>query len=1058
MEETLLGIDLPDEEATVRYELLTDRLQTVDPVRQREVRYQEVRVVGEGGMAEVRHVRDMALDRDVAKKVLRAEPEVAVQQFWHEARVTALLEHPSIMPVYDAGVDADGQPFFTMKLVDGVDLQRLVREDPPPLRRRVELFVRACEAIEYAHAKGWVHRDLKPQNLLVGAFGEILVADWGLAWSPEGEEEPVWGGTPSYMPPEQCRHEDQGVHCDVFALGGTLWFLCTGKRPSTGTRTGNQRLLQLHRGVCFVPPKRVIPDELHAIVARALQPDPSNRYPSVAALRADLEAWLHHEPVSAYRYPLRARVLRWLERRRSGLVLTGLALLLVAATFTVAGGVAALGMWRSARAAWAAEEVAEDAAERAEQAEADTRGALVRSLVANASARAAASGWDEAAAAVREADAAGGGPLVDFAAVHVFGRAVHPLHRLRMDAPVEGAELIGDALFVLTSDGWRRFVLPSAQPVGQGTLPGRPLLSLGSGRVLAAVPGSLIVVDLQGLELARSAGPADPQEITGAWPLGATLVVQGFSLDGARTWGLDRSTFVPVPLSLDGFVNDVWGDWVAVSEGTVLGRAEEGRLVHPGRSRSIPLDDQRVGSHGGVLVTSTDGGLCGRSLEGPEEPLWCVPSRGLWSSVDGPDGTFFALSEGGDLSWRSLQDGSLLASFAGAPRRAGVLVANEHWVVAGGEEELAVWPLPGGAYQRVDLGVVHRLRAHPGGRLVAVAADDAVWVVDATSGRRLVRVDLVAHDLAWDDVGTGLWATEAGRLLHVDLVGGSVRDAGPGEVVVSRPGGVVVQDGERVRWVDDDGTVAAEQSLPRMAYWDGVRDEDGSVVLAAHYRTEPLLGVRLREGEPPEPIEGASIRHRGFGVEVLDDGREAFAQQDGSVVLVDPTGARETLRWQDEPLLDVAAIPGGFAAVDAAGRLHLVAGDTYTMPFSGGLEAVVVQGQRVLVGGSNGLWSLPLQARPPERVAQRLLRAHAYGLAASYPHAEWTEEERVTIALGVGRGVRDALGERDDPVARLLLAWEGAATGGGPVRHEGPGGLQGRSAGHTPPDAPRSHP
>ncbi len=279
MEETLLGIDLPDEEATVRYELLTDRLQTVDPVRQREVRYQEVRVVGEGGMAEVRHVRDMALDRDVAKKVLRAEPEVAVQQFWHEARVTALLEHPSIMPVYDAGVDADGQPFFTMKLVDGVDLQRLVREDPPPLRRRVELFVRACEAIEYAHAKGWVHRDLKPQNLRVGAFGEILVADWGLAWSPEGEEEPVWGGTPSYMPPEQCRHEDQGVHCDVFALGGTLWFLCTGKRPSTGTRTGNQRLLQLHRGVCFVPPKRVIPDELHAIVARALQPDPSNRYP-----------------------------------------------------------------------------------------------------------------------------------------------------------------------------------------------------------------------------------------------------------------------------------------------------------------------------------------------------------------------------------------------------------------------------------------------------------------------------------------------------------------------------------------------------------------------------------------------------------------------------------------------------------------------------------------------------------------------------------------------------------------------------------------------------------
>ncbi|QDV88150.1 Serine/threonine-protein kinase PknD [Stieleria magnilauensis] len=228
-------------------------------------RYVIDRQIGKGGMGLVYHAYDSIFDREVAIKVLLKNyqgRDEARQRFFQEARTTARLQHPGIVSVYDMGISDDGQPFFAMKLVEGRTLSELMKtENKTQLQhsRLLDVFARVCQTIAYAHAHQTVHLDIKPSNVMVGAYGEVHVMDWGLSRqmgkspieltpiSPAAVENisdeqlsmilsnSKIIGTPSYMAPEQARGHHISVRSDVFGLGALLCEILTGKPPYEGS-------------------------------------------------------------------------------------------------------------------------------------------------------------------------------------------------------------------------------------------------------------------------------------------------------------------------------------------------------------------------------------------------------------------------------------------------------------------------------------------------------------------------------------------------------------------------------------------------------------------------------------------------------------------------------------------------------------------------------------------------------------------------------------------------------------------------------------------------------
>ena len=228
-----------------------------------EARYEDLGLIGVGARGEVRRVRDEQLDRVVAMKVLRSDlisNRAVVARFVEEARVTAGLAHPGIIPVHEIGKREDGRYYYTMKEVQGRTLYEVIKavhkqaregqsiDGTWNFRRLISVFERLCDAVAYAHSRGVVHRDLKPDNLMVGAFGEVVVLDWGLAmrYPAESTVGTRVAGTPAYMPPEQARGELQtvGPRWDVYALGAILYHILSGRVPYDGDhREAVRRLL-----------------------------------------------------------------------------------------------------------------------------------------------------------------------------------------------------------------------------------------------------------------------------------------------------------------------------------------------------------------------------------------------------------------------------------------------------------------------------------------------------------------------------------------------------------------------------------------------------------------------------------------------------------------------------------------------------------------------------------------------------------------------------------------------------------------------------------------------
>lgn len=345
-----------------------------DPDRSRR-RYERIELVAAGGMGEVWRVLDRDLGRELAQKQLktRSRDPRLLRRFLAEAKLTARLEHPGIVPVHDSGIDEDGRVWFTMPLVRGENLARILKPNREFLPEVLEALLKACDAVAYAHARGVVHRDIKPGNILLGPFGEVYVVDWGLARATEtraldrrprapravakiaadGATTPDSNdtrhgdvlGTPAYMPPEQASGGAGSTdpRVDVYALGAVLWHALAGRPPYVAV-TGTTVIDALLAG----PPESLAaaatdaPAELASIAEKAMSRDPEQRYADVGQLADDLRAFLADRVVRAHRTGPVTELVKWCRRNRA-LSLT------VAIATTVLVAVASSSYWQKNR-------------------------------------------------------------------------------------------------------------------------------------------------------------------------------------------------------------------------------------------------------------------------------------------------------------------------------------------------------------------------------------------------------------------------------------------------------------------------------------------------------------------------------------------------------------------------------------------------------------------------------------------------------------------------------------------------------------------------------------
>lgn len=299
-------------------------------------KYTFIKELARGGMGTVYLAEDRELNRLVAIKVLNT-PEVTDDlrnRMVREAQIIARLEHPGIVPVHDVGVLNDRRVFYAMKFVRGSRLDEFARADASP-RDLLRKFQAVCDAVAFAHAHGVIHRDLKPQNIMIGSFGEVLVLDWGVAKmlrrpvSSEADtlitpvahtrvDDTSHGtviGTRDYMSPEQARGEIKQLdeRADVYSLGGVLYFLLTHQPPGqTRPRSINPKVSKPAEAICL----------------KAMARTSDGRYSSAAELSTDIGRLLDAEPVSAYQESVLEKISRWVSKNRF-LVLLVLAYLLM---------------------------------------------------------------------------------------------------------------------------------------------------------------------------------------------------------------------------------------------------------------------------------------------------------------------------------------------------------------------------------------------------------------------------------------------------------------------------------------------------------------------------------------------------------------------------------------------------------------------------------------------------------------------------------------------------------------------------------------------------------
>lgn len=259
--------------------------------------------LGEGGMGRVYLARQRSLGRDVAIKALKEHAkDTAASALLHEARLTGSLEHPGVIPVHALGLDDAGRPVLVMKRVDGVEWRELLRRpDHPLLVKRgakdalalhLEILIQLCQTLEFAHSRGIVHLDLKPENVMVGEYGEVYLVDWGIARALDSEKDLSGSivGTPAYMAPEMVLGKEVGTRTDVYLLGATLHEVLTGRLRHDGSTLESVLLsAALSRPVTY---DAEVPEALAGLANRATARDGDERPESAEAFRRELADFL----------------------------------------------------------------------------------------------------------------------------------------------------------------------------------------------------------------------------------------------------------------------------------------------------------------------------------------------------------------------------------------------------------------------------------------------------------------------------------------------------------------------------------------------------------------------------------------------------------------------------------------------------------------------------------------------------------------------------------------------------------------------------------------------
>ena len=300
--------------------------------------YELLEEVGRGGQGVVFRARQKSLNRIVALKVIglgQWATKAHLKRFRLEAEAAASLDHACIVPIYEVG-ERDGQCYFSMKFVEGGQLDEVVKDAPMSIRHAVKLIAKVARTVHYAHEHGILHRDIKPGNILLDAKGEPHLTDFGLARLVESESTVTRTlevlGTPSYMAPEQAAGNNTKLTnaTDVYGLGAVLYQLLTGHPPFAGGTTYETIKLLLETEPRL--PRlwnAKIDHDISTICLKCLEKDPQRRYSSALALAEDLERWLKHEPIQARRTGVLARGKKWLQRNptAAGIVVLSLALI-----------------------------------------------------------------------------------------------------------------------------------------------------------------------------------------------------------------------------------------------------------------------------------------------------------------------------------------------------------------------------------------------------------------------------------------------------------------------------------------------------------------------------------------------------------------------------------------------------------------------------------------------------------------------------------------------------------------------------------------------------------
>ncbi len=975
-----------------------------------EARYSALRRLGAGGCGEVILVRDDRLGRQVAyKRLSSAGAQQRVDRFGREVWVTAQLEHPGIVPLYDAGVREDGALYYTMRYIRGRSLREAL-SNCGGLDARLRLlghFADACHAAAYAHSRAVVHRDLKPDNIMVGEFGETQVVDWGMAAVrgevPEGgpaREVETWDthltvagaviGTPAYMSPEQARGEAADERSDVWGLGAILYEILTGQRPYE--EGGPEGLLARLRSGAPISRADALepaaPPELVAVASRALEWSPAARYASARELAAEVDHYLHGRRVGAYDYSPGELLLRLVRRWRAPLA--------VAAVATAALVMLGAGAWRNVQ----------QERTRAVAAEAETRLHLADSLAERArdaaavDARQEAEQLAEAALALVEDPEARG-------VLARFGAAERPAPAGRWSS-LEGCRGLA-----LAPDGERLACIEDGA-VSMRTLEGAVLwreavesplqLRFVAGGLRVGLMGEAQLRDSDTGRLRVSARSSQP--ISGLSPLG-TWYWEGVQ-ETLRLMAPDKSPAslltrapcrAPAVPERAAFAPDESSMAVSCSDGAILVSAPPGAPAraleadhHVAGLRYSP-DGARLlsaGYRGEFLVLDVATGATLQTLRGPTT----APALTAWS----PDGRRVAALDdvGGAWLWDAVS-GQLLARLTagiGGPMALGFTPDSAQLRVFG--DEGRAWALP----ERWAPTALSRaagiscVTLSPDGRWIATAHGDgelAVW--DARTGEQVASLrwqELVNKYAAFSPDGRWLASSGIGEAaikvfavgtweevasLESDVPGLSYRRVGftpdSGQVF----GGIYGKG--LIAWSTDDWSLAERLSDRGLDLMD----------LYAPAERGALYGT-LRDGELLAIGEGDGLLGRQVGQvsgrAAVDPARGRLAMLEGDLVRV-LEGGQEQLTWStdDHRPLDLALSPDGrwaaTAGMDRTVRIWSLTDGALRAVLRGHRERVVslefsADGQRLLSGSWDGtarIWDMSALDRPVGQAPKR---------------------------------------------------------------------------------------